>query len=58
MLSPDMPPGHGLGRRGYGLRIVDAAARVWGALPTPAGKVVWAVLYDDPPVGAEPGPQG
>ncbi|TDO39656.1 histidine kinase-like protein [Paractinoplanes brasiliensis] len=55
--SPAMPPGIGLNQRGYGLRIVDAAARVWGSLPTPAGKVVWAALYDDPPIGSEPKPR-
>ncbi|PWK48738.1 hypothetical protein BC793_10582 [Actinoplanes xinjiangensis] len=33
-----------LTERGYGLRIVDAAVNVWGALPTRAGKIVWALL--------------
>ncbi|WP_221328932.1 ATP-binding protein [Actinoplanes sp. L3-i22] len=41
-------------QRGYGLRIVEAAARSWGALPTPDGKVVWAVLHDDTPVTPAP----
>lgn len=34
--------------RGQGLRIVDAAAQAWGALPTGTGKVVWAMLRDQP----------
>jgi hypothetical protein len=52
LLAPDLTAGD---ERGYGLRIVDAAARLWGALPTPVGKVVWAVLYDDVP--PHPGPK-
>ena len=31
---------------GQGLRIVDAAATAWGAMPTHNGKVVWATLRD------------
>ncbi|MDI6104754.1 ATP-binding protein [Actinoplanes sp. NEAU-A12] len=34
--------------RGLGVRIVDAATSVWGALPTSGGKVVWAILRKDP----------
>ncbi|GGQ71602.1 ATP-binding protein [Couchioplanes azureus] len=30
--------------RGQGLRVVHAAATVWGTIPTPAGKVVWALV--------------
>ncbi|MFI5492350.1 ATP-binding protein [Actinoplanes sp. NPDC051859] len=30
---------------GHGLQLVDAAATVWGALPTPEGKMVWATLH-------------
>lgn len=30
---------------GQGLRLVDAAATRWGALPTRDGKIVWATLY-------------
>jgi anti-sigma regulatory factor (Ser/Thr protein kinase) len=33
-----------LTERGYGLRIVEAAVNGWGALPTRAGKIVWALL--------------
>ncbi|GAA0470220.1 hypothetical protein Aca07nite_81350 [Actinoplanes capillaceus] len=35
-----------LTERGYGLRIVDAAAEAWGAMPTRTGKMVWALLRD------------
>jgi hypothetical protein len=35
--------------RGLGLRVVDAAAYAWGALPTPTGKMVWATLRPPPP---------
>lgn len=48
--DPRMPrhPARGIsappGQRGLGLRIVDAAAQAWGALPTRTGKVVWASL--------------
>lgn len=31
--------------RGYGLRMVDAAATVWGAMPAGDGKMVWATVY-------------
>jgi hypothetical protein len=31
---------------GQGLRIVDAAATAWGAMPTHDGKLVWATLRD------------
>jgi hypothetical protein len=34
--------------RGLGLRIVDAAAEKWGAFPTRAGKLVWAILKSRP----------
>ncbi|MDI6100804.1 ATP-binding protein [Actinoplanes sp. NEAU-A12] len=34
--------------RGQGLRIVDAAAETWGALPTRTGKLVWAILKERP----------
>ncbi|OJF15001.1 ATP-binding protein [Couchioplanes caeruleus] len=30
---------------GRGLQLVDAAATVWGSLPTRDGKMVWATLY-------------
>jgi hypothetical protein len=32
---------------GQGLRIVDAAASAWGAMPTRDGKLVWATLRDN-----------
>jgi hypothetical protein len=32
---------------GQGLRIVDAAATAWGAMPTRDGKLVWATLRDN-----------
>jgi anti-sigma regulatory factor (Ser/Thr protein kinase) len=35
-----------LDERGRGLRMVSAAAVVWGSLPTRTGKVVWATLQD------------
>jgi anti-sigma regulatory factor (Ser/Thr protein kinase) len=31
--------------RGLGLRVVDAAASLWGAMPTTDGKIVWAAIY-------------
>ncbi|MET0414456.1 MAG: ATP-binding protein [Actinoplanes sp.] len=34
--------------RGHGLRLVDAAATVWGAMPAGDGKMVWATLYRRP----------
>ncbi|GGN56269.1 hypothetical protein GCM10010112_07960 [Actinoplanes lobatus] len=37
---PDLP----LDERGRGLRTVQATAAQWGALPTEAGKVVWATV--------------
>jgi len=33
-----------LDERGRGLRVVQAAAAGWGAVRTPTGKVVWAVI--------------
>jgi hypothetical protein len=33
----------------HGLRAVHAAAVVWGAMPTSAGKVVWALVRPDRP---------
>ncbi|GAA2908604.1 hypothetical protein Acy02nite_88260 [Actinoplanes cyaneus] len=33
-----------LGERGRGLRLVHAAAEVWGAIPADNGKVVWATM--------------
>lgn len=30
---------------GHGLGLVDAATRVWGAIPTADGKMVWATLH-------------
>ncbi|WP_307797925.1 ATP-binding protein [Actinoplanes flavus] len=53
--DPALPPMPGgdeppletlLTERGYGLRIVDAAAEAWGAMPTRTGKMVWALLRD------------
>jgi hypothetical protein len=52
--SPVLPrpvttdPGTDLLTRGVGLRIVDAAATAWGAMPCRVGKVVWATLSLDP----------
>jgi anti-sigma regulatory factor (Ser/Thr protein kinase) len=37
-------PGLPLDERGRGLRTVHATATVWGAMPTPDGKVVWATV--------------
>lgn len=34
-------------RRGRGLQVVHTASTAWGAMPTTAGKVVWAVLHPD-----------
>jgi anti-sigma regulatory factor (Ser/Thr protein kinase) len=45
-----------LDERGRGLRLVHAAATVWGAIPTRGGKVVWATVL---PNHHEPsGPSG
>jgi hypothetical protein len=33
--------------RGQGLRLADAAATAWGAMPTRDGKLVWATLRDN-----------
>jgi anti-sigma regulatory factor (Ser/Thr protein kinase) len=41
--GPDPLPG-----RGLGLRLVHAAAAVWGAMPTRRGKVVWATVLPNP----------
>ena len=30
--------------RGRGLMLVDALASLWGVMPTPTGKVVWATV--------------
>ncbi|GAA1596205.1 ATP-binding protein [Actinoplanes couchii] len=42
------PLGPSLTDRGLGLRIVDAAASAWGALPSRAGKLVWAIVRSRP----------
>nr|WP_221380068.1 ATP-binding protein [Actinoplanes polyasparticus] len=39
------PPGHLWEMRGQGLRIVQAVATAWGALPTREGKMVWATVH-------------
>jgi hypothetical protein len=39
---------------GQGLRIVDAAATAWGAMPTSDGKLVWATLRDNRRVSPSP----
>jgi hypothetical protein len=40
------PPRRGqpLNERGRGLRTVHATAATWGSVPTPAGKLVWALI--------------
>jgi hypothetical protein len=46
-------PGEPLDDRGHGLLIVGAVATIWSSMPTPTGKVVWAVLtpgHEDRPV--------
>ena len=52
-LSPQLPRlhelapprrGEPLDERGRGLRTVHATASMWGAMPTPSGKVVWATI--------------
>ncbi|MDI6103975.1 ATP-binding protein [Actinoplanes sp. NEAU-A12] len=45
---PDRTPPPSWDQRGMGLRVVDAAAFSWGALPTRTGKMVWATLHDRP----------
>lgn len=42
------PLGPSLSGRGLGLRIVDAAASSWGALPAHGGKLVWAIVRSRP----------
>ncbi|WP_430784392.1 ATP-binding protein [Actinoplanes sp. G11-F43] len=42
------PLGPSLTDRGLGLRIVDAAASAWGALPAHGGKLVWAIVRSRP----------
>ncbi|GIF08758.1 ATP-binding protein [Actinoplanes siamensis] len=37
-------PGLPLDERGHGLQAVDGTAELWGAMPTPDGKVVWATV--------------
>ncbi|GGN09116.1 hypothetical protein GCM10010109_18210 [Actinoplanes campanulatus] len=54
LTSHGLPSGCGSGERGYGLRIVDAFVRAWGTLPTPTGKVVWAVLCGETGSPARP----
>ena len=44
------PLGASLVDRGLGLRIVNAAASDWGALPTRSGKLVWAIVRARPEV--------
>lgn len=39
-------------QRGSGLRVVDAAATAWGAMPTHDGKLVWATLRDNHRAGS------
>lgn len=54
--DPRLPSGldavpRGRGRpdaSGTGLHAVHAAATIWGAMPTVAGKVIWAVVNPDP----------
>ena len=48
MPRPQPTVGELLGSRGRGLRIVSVATEGWGVLPTRAGKVVWAMLRDQP----------
>ncbi|MEU4421663.1 ATP-binding protein [Actinoplanes sp. NPDC024001] len=44
-LREPLPVSAGLShQRGLGLRAVDAAATVWGAIPTQDGKAVWATI--------------
>ncbi|RAK42774.1 hypothetical protein B0I29_102600 [Actinoplanes lutulentus] len=42
------PLGPSLVDRGLGLRIVNAAASAWGALPARSGKLVWAIVRARP----------
>ena len=50
LLKPARPRrGMPLDDRGRGLRVVQATARAWGALPTRTGKVVWATLRSTAP---------
>ncbi|KUL39636.1 ATP-binding protein [Actinoplanes awajinensis] len=45
LLRPPRPrQGHPLDERGRGLRAVHETAELWGAVPTPEGKVVWATV--------------
>jgi anti-sigma regulatory factor (Ser/Thr protein kinase) len=50
--EPASAPAPGrLGERGRGLRLVDAVAEAWGAMPSDGGKVVWATLGCAPRTG-------
>jgi anti-sigma regulatory factor (Ser/Thr protein kinase) len=45
LIEDGRPPGHAPDTsRGQGLRLVDAAATAWGAMPTVDGKMIWATL--------------
>jgi hypothetical protein len=52
LLEPTpVDPARPFDERGHGLRAVHAVATVWGAMPTRAGKVVWATLHPREPDG-------
>ena len=48
MPQPQPVIGQPPGARGRGLRIVSVATESWGVLPTRDGKVVWAMLREQP----------
>ena len=41
-------PGELIEQRGTGLRLVQATATAWGAMPCAVGKVVWATITITP----------